>query len=49
MELLDALRVYKCPDENWPGVHDIHSPRVLDTDEMKHLRMLAQGTNNRRE
>jgi 5-methyltetrahydropteroyltriglutamate--homocysteine methyltransferase len=47
MELLDAFRVYKCPSEIWSGVHDIHSPRVPDTDQMTNLLMLAQGANNR--
>ena len=28
MELLDAFRSYKYPNEIGPGVYDIHSPRV---------------------
>ncbi len=43
MELLDAFRVYKYPNEIGPGVYDIHSPRLPDTDEMKNLLMLARG------
>src|SRR5947209_6024320 len=33
-ELLDAFRGYKYPNEIGPGVYDIHSPRVPDTDEI---------------
>ncbi len=34
MELLEAFVEYKYPNEIGPGVYDIHSPRVPDTDEM---------------
>ena len=34
MELLDAFRDYRYPNEIGPGVYDIHSPRVPDIDEM---------------
>ena len=30
MELLDAFRDYRYPNEIGPGVYDIHSPRVPD-------------------
>ena len=33
-ELLDAFRGYKYPNEIGPGVYDIHSPRVPDTEEI---------------
>ncbi|MCP3392125.1 5-methyltetrahydropteroyltriglutamate--homocysteine S-methyltransferase [Bradyrhizobium sp. CCGB12] len=42
MELLDAFRSYKYPNQIGPGVYDIHSPRVPDTAEMKHLLTLAR-------
>ncbi len=42
MELLDAFRVYKYPNEIGPGVYDIHSPRVPDILEMKNLLTLAR-------
>ena len=34
MELLDAFRDYRYPNEIGPGVYDIHSPRVPAIDEM---------------
>jgi 5-methyltetrahydropteroyltriglutamate--homocysteine methyltransferase len=37
MELLDAFRSYKYPNEIGPGVYDIHSPRVPATEEMSKL------------
>ena len=37
MELLDAFIEYKYPNEIGPGVYDIHSPRVPDTQEMVDL------------
>jgi 5-methyltetrahydropteroyltriglutamate--homocysteine methyltransferase len=42
MELLDAFKSYKYPNEIGPGVYDIHSPRVPDTAEMKELMTLAR-------
>jgi 5-methyltetrahydropteroyltriglutamate--homocysteine methyltransferase len=41
MELLDAFRTYKYPNEIGPGVYDIHSPRVPATEEMSALLSLA--------
>jgi len=37
MELLDALRRYRYPNEIGPGVYDIHSPRVPSREEMEEL------------
>ena len=37
MELLDAFRSYKYPNEIGPGVYDIHSPRVPAVSEMTDL------------
>jgi 5-methyltetrahydropteroyltriglutamate--homocysteine methyltransferase len=37
MELLDAFKTYKYPNEIGPGVYDIHSPRVPATQEMSNL------------
>jgi 5-methyltetrahydropteroyltriglutamate--homocysteine methyltransferase len=37
MELLDAFRTFKYPNEIGPGVYDIHSPRVPSVDEMVDL------------
>ncbi len=34
MELLDAFREYRYPNEIGPGVYDIHSPRVPSVEEM---------------
>ena len=42
MELLDAFRTYKYPNEIGPGVYDIHSPRVPQIDEMTGLLKLAR-------
>ena len=42
MELLDAFRTYKYPNEIGLGVYDIHSPRVPDTIEMVQLLALAR-------
>jgi 5-methyltetrahydropteroyltriglutamate--homocysteine methyltransferase len=41
MELLQAFRAHGYPNEIGPGVYDIHSPRVPDTEEMKGLLELA--------
>lgn len=37
MELLDAFETFDYPNEIGPGVYDIHSPRVPDTNEMAGL------------
>ncbi|MGO4831964.1 5-methyltetrahydropteroyltriglutamate--homocysteine S-methyltransferase, partial [Rhizobiaceae sp. 2RAB30] len=42
MELLDAFRNYKYPNEIGPGVYDIHSPRVPEVKEMTVLMQLAR-------
>ncbi len=42
MELLDAFRDYRYPNEIGPGVYDIHSPRVPDIGEMTDLLALAR-------
>jgi 5-methyltetrahydropteroyltriglutamate--homocysteine methyltransferase len=42
MELLDAFVNFKYPNEIGPGVYDIHSPRVPDTDEMVRLMRKAR-------
>ena len=42
MELLDAFRTYRYPNEIGPGVYDIHSPRVPDVDQMADLLKLAR-------
>ncbi len=42
MELLDAFRNYKYPNEIGPGVYDIHSPRVPAVGEMTALMTLAR-------
>jgi 5-methyltetrahydropteroyltriglutamate--homocysteine methyltransferase len=42
MELLEAFRSYKYPNEIGPGVYDIHSPRVPDVAEMTELLHLAR-------
>ena len=34
MELLDAFVKFKYPNEIGPGVYDIHSPRVPETEEI---------------
>jgi 5-methyltetrahydropteroyltriglutamate--homocysteine methyltransferase len=43
MELLDAFKNYKYPNEIGPGVYDIHSPRVPEIGEMTDLLKLARG------
>lgn len=42
MELLDAFKTYKYPNEIGPGVYDIHSPRVPSVEEMTALLQLAR-------
>lgn len=42
MELLDAFKDYRYPNEIGPGVYDIHSPRVPSVDEMEELMTLAR-------
>jgi 5-methyltetrahydropteroyltriglutamate--homocysteine methyltransferase len=42
MELLDAFKTYKYPNEIGPGVYDIHSPRVPKIEEMMELLKLAR-------
>jgi 5-methyltetrahydropteroyltriglutamate--homocysteine methyltransferase len=42
MELLDAFRDYRYPNEIGPGVYDIHSPRVPEIGEMTSLLRLAR-------
>jgi 5-methyltetrahydropteroyltriglutamate--homocysteine methyltransferase len=42
MELLDAFRDYRYPNEIGPGVYDIHSPRVPEIGEMTALLRLAR-------
>jgi len=42
MELLDAFRGFKYPNEIGPGVYDIHSPRVPGVEEMEELLNLAR-------
>ena len=37
MELLDAFKEFKYPNDIGPGVYDIHSPNVPDVDEMVEL------------
>lgn len=37
MELLEAFKTYRYPNEIGPGVYDIHSPRVPDVTEMVDL------------
>jgi 5-methyltetrahydropteroyltriglutamate--homocysteine methyltransferase len=43
MELLDAFRNYRYPNEIGPGVYDIHSPRVPEIGEMTDLLKLARA------
>jgi 5-methyltetrahydropteroyltriglutamate--homocysteine methyltransferase len=43
MELLDAFRDYRYPNEIGPGVYDIHSPRVPEISEMTGLLKLARA------
>ena len=42
IELLDAFKTYKYPNEIGPGVYDIHSPRVPSVEEMTTLLQLAR-------
>ncbi|RTL51844.1 MAG: 5-methyltetrahydropteroyltriglutamate--homocysteine S-methyltransferase [Bradyrhizobiaceae bacterium] len=42
MELLDAFKSYRYPNEIGPGVYDIHSPRVPEVGEMTELLKLAR-------
>ena len=42
MELLDAFKTYRYPNEIGPGVYDIHSPRVPKIEEMTELLRLAR-------
>jgi 5-methyltetrahydropteroyltriglutamate--homocysteine methyltransferase len=42
MELLDAFRNYRYPNEIGPGVYDIHSPRMPDIGDMNDLLKLAR-------
>jgi 5-methyltetrahydropteroyltriglutamate--homocysteine methyltransferase len=42
MDLLDAFKAYRYPNEIGPGVYDIHSPRVPDVGEMVNLLTLAR-------
>jgi 5-methyltetrahydropteroyltriglutamate--homocysteine methyltransferase len=42
MELLEAFRTYKYPNDIGPGVYDIHSPRVPTSSEMVNLLTLAR-------
>ena len=42
MELLDAFRTYKYPNDIGPGVYDIHSPRVPTAGEIVNLLTLAR-------
>jgi 5-methyltetrahydropteroyltriglutamate--homocysteine methyltransferase len=43
MDLLDAFREFKYPNEVGPGIYDIHSPQVPSTDEMTGLLRKAQS------
>jgi 5-methyltetrahydropteroyltriglutamate--homocysteine methyltransferase len=43
MELLDAFKDYRYPNEIGPGVYDIHSPRVPDIAEMTALLRLPRA------
>ncbi len=43
MELLDAFAKFKYPNEIGPGVYDIHSPRVPNTEEMVGLLKKAKA------
>lgn len=41
MEILEAFRAHKYPNQIGPGVYDIHSPRVPSSEEMHSLLKLA--------
>ncbi len=43
MELLEAFEAFDYPNDIGPGVYDIHSPRVPDTQEMVKLMRKAAG------
>ncbi len=43
MELLEAFRAYRYPNEIGPGVYDIHSPRIPEVGEMAKLLSLARA------
>jgi 5-methyltetrahydropteroyltriglutamate--homocysteine methyltransferase len=43
MELLEAFRAFRYPNDIGPGVYDIHAPRVPTTAEMKKLLTKAQA------
>jgi 5-methyltetrahydropteroyltriglutamate--homocysteine methyltransferase len=43
MELLEAFRSFKYPNEIGPGVYDIHSPRIPEIEEMRDLLSLARA------
>jgi len=43
MELLEAFRTYRYPNDIGPGVYDIHSPRVPTAGEIVNLLTLARG------
>ena len=49
MELLDAFVAFKYPNEIGPGVYDIHSPRVPDTQEMVDLLEKAKNVIDERQ
>ncbi len=42
LELLDAFKTHRYPNEIGPGVYDIHSPRVPDVEEMTDLMKRAR-------
>ena len=42
MELLDAFRTYRYPNEIGPGVYDIHSPRVPGAEMVDLLKLARQ-------
>jgi 5-methyltetrahydropteroyltriglutamate--homocysteine methyltransferase len=43
MDLLEAFRVFRYPNEVGPGIYDIHSPQIPTTDEMTELLHKAQA------
>jgi 5-methyltetrahydropteroyltriglutamate--homocysteine methyltransferase len=49
MELLQAFRDFKYPNDIGPGVWDIHSPRVPPTDEMVDLLERAETVLDQRQ
>ncbi|MDY0132350.1 MAG: 5-methyltetrahydropteroyltriglutamate--homocysteine S-methyltransferase [Desulforegulaceae bacterium] len=44
MKLLDAFKKFNYPNEAGPGVYDIHSPRIPETEEIVNLLKLALET-----